>query len=356
MDMKPLSYPVALDDQDRTVSVEEASRGSIYRCPKCKSEFVIRQGTRRKHFAHKSDAAHCSVESVIHAAAKVDIYHILEAAITGHIEYPAYWTCTVCGKRHTTNLVAAVSSVCLEKQFGDVRPDVSLLDANGNLIRTVEVVVSHEPETEALDSCTRQGVQVLAVQLSKDNFTRFRKDIGQRLRAQTVTNVPCPTPKCGRCGTPLHELCLEVIPDFPCYRCKKPMRVGLWHVDSVSHVFSWSSDLPESVLETMRNSGIKMARGYSREAGSTYWRQACPHCRALQGDWYIGEYNMDIGYETRSIEIIRNGLMYCHGCNTVDSTHKGPLTRKVIPAVEWWASRTADDQEDDLERPHRQAQ
>lgn len=324
--MKPLAYPVAFDDQDRIVSIEEANRGSRYRCPNCKSEFVIKQGTRRRHFAHKSNTAHCSVESVIHAAAKIDVCHALESAIAKHIKYSAHWNCPVCGRHHSMDLLEGVSSVCLEKQFGDVRPDVSLLDVRGNLVRTVEIVVSHEPEMEALDFCTRNGVQVFAVPLTEEGFGGFRKAVGHEIQAKAVANIPCPTPKCTKCGKPLEELELAVMSDYSCYRCKEPMRVGIWEIGRSMMLFETAPSLPSPLLQLMRDIGLRLEWAYSRAMRYSYWRQKCPRCGALQGDGFISN-DLVHRADHEGVEFIRNGLMYCGECGAVVTRYIGPIVR-----------------------------
>ncbi|MEW6049008.1 MAG: hypothetical protein AB1609_21480, partial [Bacillota bacterium] len=80
------------------------------------------------------------------------MHSVLQARLSEQVAYVATWTCDVCRREHTLDLVSGVARVETEHQLGAVRPDVALLDAEGKVLRVVEIVVTHEPDEVAWDT------------------------------------------------------------------------------------------------------------------------------------------------------------------------------------------------------------
>lgn len=69
--MTELKYTYALDKNEKCVGIENAQKGIEYRCPHCKGEMVVKEGSVKvKHYAHKIRPQNCSYETYLHALAK----------------------------------------------------------------------------------------------------------------------------------------------------------------------------------------------------------------------------------------------------------------------------------------------
>lgn len=80
-----------------------------------------------------------------------------------------------------------------EHQLGAVRPDVALLDAEGKVLRVVEIVVTHEPDEVAWDTYSANGIPTFCVRVDGKGAAEFFQGLGvappvlQSVRA----SVPC---------------------------------------------------------------------------------------------------------------------------------------------------------------------
>ena len=71
-----------------------------------------------------------------HEEAVSTIEKLVTENLRGNLEATA--ACNQCSEELTINLVAGASSVSREKLMGTVRPDISLLDENGEPVRFIE--------------------------------------------------------------------------------------------------------------------------------------------------------------------------------------------------------------------------
>lgn len=294
------------------MTVDRAARGEAYLCPNCGEPFVFRAGPRRRrHFAHKAGVAGCALESVLHQAGKVAVHSVLQARLREQAACVATWTCHVCGRGHTLNLLAGVAKVALEHPLGEVRPDIALLDCEARVLRVVEIVVTHEPEDAAWQTYSAGGIPVFCVKVDEKTVeSLLQPDNG--VRCYKVVGVECPTPKCPSCHSPLYEVVLVLVKDYPCWRCGRPMRAAYWRTDCGYVIWQWARFLPRQALALMRSHGIRLEHAGSSVVRERHWRQVCPHCGAMQGDHYIPECSVD-----RAAEEQGTGLLWCHECGRV---------------------------------------
>ena len=69
--MAELKYTYALDKNENCIGIGNAQKGIEYRCPHCKGEMVVKEGSIKvKHYAHKIRPQNCSYETYLHALAK----------------------------------------------------------------------------------------------------------------------------------------------------------------------------------------------------------------------------------------------------------------------------------------------
>lgn len=205
-----LLNPYAIDSNGKYVSVEHASKNQDYFCPICHQPFsYCERGkgkhSRREHFKHKVKTT-CSgpSESYIHSYAKHEIFKILQRHIDEHREFPISWTCTDCGSTFNGNLLKGAKSVEMEKQFKDKldsglfkKPDVSLVDENGNLIVAIEVVFKHDVENNTLQFFEHNDVVLVRICVQSAEECN---DMEQRLKTPDSVNL-CFNRDCKLCQT-----------------------------------------------------------------------------------------------------------------------------------------------------------
>jgi len=159
-----LLNPWALDSDGKLVNAETAEKGQQCSCPVCHELLTLcKKGSgpnaRRDHFKHRSDS-HCPgpTESDIHRLAKEGIHNIIRTAIEKHQEIPIFWKCSECGTGFTANLIKKAKGIEIEKDLGTSRPDIALLDENGNVIVAVEIVYTHEPTDDTIKFYNEQNI------------------------------------------------------------------------------------------------------------------------------------------------------------------------------------------------------
>ncbi|MEW6545600.1 MAG: hypothetical protein AB1446_01615 [Bacillota bacterium] len=214
------------------------------------------------------------------------------------------------------DILVGVERVELEYSLGDVRPDIALLDYEGGVLRVVEVVVTHEPEEAAWQVYSAANIPVFCAKADEKTVEGFLQ-AAQGFQCYKVVGVECPTPKCPSCHTPLHKVVLVLLNEYPCWRCRRPMRVAYWRADDSWRIWEWAT-FPRQALALMRSHGIRLEYASSKLARQRYWRQVCPNCGAMQGDYFIGEYVVEQAYsEDKASEEHDAGFLWCHQCGGV---------------------------------------
>ena len=65
-----LKVPVALNNENRLCTPQQAIKGQDYICPSCQEKVILRKGAiKTAHFAHKLSEV-CNQETILHKAAK----------------------------------------------------------------------------------------------------------------------------------------------------------------------------------------------------------------------------------------------------------------------------------------------
>lgn len=168
-----LLNPYAIDSNGNCVSIEHARKGQYYSCPKCGEPLsYCKKGygphARQNHFKHKKDS-NCSgytlheSESAIHKIAKESIYSILFEHIENKQDFNISWECSDCHLTMKANLLRRAKSVQMELDLGVVRPDVAILDENGNTIIAIEVVFTHDIESETMEFYNNHNIAVVRI-------------------------------------------------------------------------------------------------------------------------------------------------------------------------------------------------
>lgn len=183
--MKELLINFAFDSDNNVVFVKDAVKGIPYKCPECGEELVFKssgktgQGSRRAHFAHKSEGgSNCTPESLLHSAFKLKTAEILQEKIScGCKEFILKYKCTGCSKSYSGNILYMAKDVKVEFDMGVCRPDIALLDAKGKVVIVVEIVNTHYPEERVLKYYRDNGIVLVQYKVTEVDL----QDIEEKL-------------------------------------------------------------------------------------------------------------------------------------------------------------------------------
>lgn len=186
-----LLVPWALDSNGRLVAASDAQRGLEYRCPNpaCAAPLHVREGPKRvRHLAHRPRAG-CSGETVLHWAAKRRLAEVVFDWVQGGRVPRIQRLCPDCGKRKKQPLPQSVCRAEVEVELGGVRPDVVLLDAQGEAIAAVEVFVTHAVGEHKAVRISLPWVELHAEAILKRPFVWVPRQAGN-LRPLKCDHVP----------------------------------------------------------------------------------------------------------------------------------------------------------------------
>lgn len=194
--------PLAYNHGGNLVTVKTAIRGHQYVCPDCGGRLMFRNsgktgpGSRRAHFAHiGADDHRCTGESVLHAVFKEKAATMLRSHIEEGKPFMIGWQCDKCGTNHQGNLLYMAISIDVEHDLGLCRPDVAILDRDGNVVVAFEVVVTHPPTEETLRYYHDHGIVLCRVDLEIDKADEQLADIAgtilQTAKISFCKNLQC---------------------------------------------------------------------------------------------------------------------------------------------------------------------
>lgn len=150
-------YPVAFNSHQDLVAAVTAKRDQEFFCIECGQKMILRQGKMRvEHFAHHTSTTTCNTESALHKAGKAYIRQIIQDGIKEGKKVLLKAHCKVCRRlNEIDNFPIGWDSVEEEYSFrlADrlIRPDIVVFK-NNNPSLLIEVVVSHLPEDDAIES------------------------------------------------------------------------------------------------------------------------------------------------------------------------------------------------------------
>jgi len=196
--MKHILYTVAFNTDKELVTANEGVKGESYCCTTCDCKLILRKsgktgpGSRRPHFAHKSLNPNCTPETALHFGFKTLLADLLSQKINESSSITISWPCDYCSENHSGNLLKKVKSISLEHNMGLCRPDIALLDADGNVFGVIEVVVTHKPEQRVLAHYHSQGIICIQLTLTSDeDIYKIEEIISHPSRVFTCFNPKC---------------------------------------------------------------------------------------------------------------------------------------------------------------------
>lgn len=242
----------------------DAIKGKKYFCPICGEELVLRLSKipegekyhRKNHFAHKTRSVNNCSESYLHKRTKQKIIDLIEEKLNSKSKELTFgWHCEECGEYHKGNLLKKAVKVVEEYDLGTCKPDIALLDKNGQVIIVIEVIVTHRPEAEALSYYRNNNI--VCLQLVVHDFDES-EDISQKLLSVDKVNK-CPNPICPICGQRMNHAKMFFI-DASCWRCRSKIKFALIRSERGENIDSTGFNNNEIALANQYGTNIKDVR------------------------------------------------------------------------------------------------
>ncbi len=288
--MAKLLLPYAYDSDDSLVWIEDAQTKKKYRCPNCGSELLLKiskipQGQknhRRSHFAHKANPDnHCS-ESFLHKLFKERCVKYISDKILVKQDLPFDWQCHKCGEKHHGNLLKKAVTAIVEYDMTICKPDIALLDSNGNVIIVIEVVVTHKPEPSVLQYY--EDNNIACVQINVDNFADCDNVVAKLTSPSRVNK--CPNPICNRCGMVMNSTKLITV-NANCDNCNQKMKIAM--IMTPENILGPGEFNPNKI-EMAKRMGANIDLIYDEAKGEKYYANKCVCCQSYIGNSYMDEF------------------------------------------------------------------
>ena len=232
-----------------------------------------------------------------HEKAVSAIEQLLRKNIGGELN--ATGECNQCPERLAINLVEGAREVERNRSIGTVRPDLTLLNLEGDPVRFIEVMDSHAPERNVHDYAVNYGIEVVEFHLrARGEFTGKRQnralDESLRVKARLEAfedgrlevdahNLLCLRPKCKNCGTPL-ALRTITISKKDCWNCSQNVNVAVGDKDGMSLE---QDDFTEEERAFAKDNRVTLDRRFSATVRARYLANVCTSCDQIQGNWFL---------------------------------------------------------------------
>lgn len=258
---KEILYTSALNENGNVVLINDAEKGRTYYCPKCNNDFILRKSgntgprSKRPHFAHKNLTRNCTPEGVLHHSFKKLLVDLLKSYKSENKPLIMNWKCDSCSadypeKDLTSNLLVKTDRIIEEYNLKVCRPDIALLDTDGEVIAAIEIVVTHAPEENVLRYYKENGITLIQINLfSEDDLHKIQ----EKIINPDIVNL-CLRTNCSNYKNHVAKKKL-MISEKKCERCSHPMRVCKVAIDSVFGNIM-GSKLTNRDLETAELNGV----------------------------------------------------------------------------------------------------
>jgi len=201
--MGEVKYSAAYDAHQNIVLIGEAIPHQPYTCTGCRQPMVarLRGQDRAPHFSHKVKHE-CSSETALHQATKDLLYRTLAEHQVNNTPYIAQYACPYCLQQHSVDLTKRFNAVVMERRWGSIIPDITLVNQHNQPAIAIEVVVTHAPDELAQEYYRTHEIPVLCVLPSWETLPQFERS----LTAASALITPKHCPKFSRCIDRYREL------------------------------------------------------------------------------------------------------------------------------------------------------
>lgn len=286
-------YSVAIDPTGGLVLAYNAIKGLEYRCHQCDSQLILRKSgkigknSKRPHFAHKTLTPNCTPETALHFSFKNLLYNKIVDCLKSDTEINFNWDCNYCTDNHKGKLLKKIKDVRLEHNLEVCRPDIALLNADGNVFGVIEVVVTHKPEPQVIKYYKENNIILIQIYLNDDRDILL---IDEKIEHPDFVAY-CFNPKCKKCGNYLQVKQMIII-DGACWKCKRQMKVATIQSKNGRPLRNISNNLKpssftHSEIEFARSKGVILKENYSKALKKRYLSNTCSYCKSFAGNHFL---------------------------------------------------------------------
>ena len=191
---KKLLHTTGCDEEGCILHVGDAEKGGIYTCPLCGDRIVARNEGKmqRPHFAHfKKTEAGCSGEALLHHLFLQESVALLQEHIGQKKEFPITWSCPYCNRSYTKDLLQQVSSLSTDFTLEGHRPDITLLDAQGQPLIAIKLLIRRKLTKKTLHFYEEKGIILIQIQLEENDWLRVKEKLSNPHSVTFCTNPEC---------------------------------------------------------------------------------------------------------------------------------------------------------------------
>lgn len=286
-------YSVAIDPTGEMVLAYEAKKDLEYRCHQCESPLILRKSgkvgknSKRPHFAHKTLTPNCTPETALHYSFKNLLFNKIIACLKSQIGINFNWDCQYCTDNHKGNLLKKIREVKLEYNLGACRPDIALLDVEGNVFGVIEIVVTHKPEPKVLNYYKENNIILIQIDLKDDRDVLL---IDKKLEHPDYVDL-CFNPRCKKCNNYLQVKQMIII-EGSCWKCNRPMKIAAIQSKNGGAIRNISNNLKPSnftrdEIQFARSKGVLLNNNYSKTVNKKYLSNTCSNCNSFAGDHFL---------------------------------------------------------------------
>ena len=215
-------------------------------------------------------------------------------------ELIAQVNCKEYHETHSFDLVRDVASVRRNLTLPGCRPDLVLLNEEGEVLSLVEVVVSHAPERNVHRYAIEHGLQIVEFHLPPPQETDYwgrktRKTSDEAVLIKRALenfrsgpllvddhNLLCQRPRCdSNHPLPLRTVHVQV---KDCWKCDKALKVAVGIKDE-EHLYP--DDFTPDEREFAQQNGVILQTRFSATARQRYLANVCGECDQIQGQFYL---------------------------------------------------------------------
>lgn len=282
---KRLLHTHAEDEKGDLIHVDDAVKGVKYFCtdPECSKEIIFRSsgktgsGSRRPHFSHKKGTSpNCSPERALHEVFKKKLIDLLEKYKAENRPFIFKWVCNACSCSNSGNILARTISIKAEYYLGECRPDIALLDEEENVLATIEIVFTHEPEPKVLRYYQDKRITLIQINLTSDEDLNM---IEEKAKSPDIVDL-CLSPRCQNNGRYLLNRRI-VGRRRACGRCRSDILDFNIEIDSIFGRQA-SHDFTENEIGLVKSKYTNIVIAKDRDTRERYPVMNCLYCQRIR--------------------------------------------------------------------------
>ena len=190
---KKLLHTIGLDEEKGIHHINDAEKGKIYTCPQCGERIIVRNGgsMQRPHFAHFKKSDQCTGESVLHHFFSQQAVTILQKHIEQKEAFFIEWSCPYCNRKYSKDILQQAQTVRTQFIIEGHQPDITLLDAQGNPLIAIQLLIRKKLTKRTLHFYEEKGIILIQYHLHEKDWKRVEEKLSHPSSVTFCGNGEC---------------------------------------------------------------------------------------------------------------------------------------------------------------------